>query len=103
MIPLTHKAKIVKSTGIDSWGEPIAGEEVEVSCRISAKTEMVRNQNGDEVVSKGYLLFKGAVTVKDGYTLKFSNENGEEVIEIPLSIQHKRDLSGEVLFTKVAI
>lgn len=93
---------ITKDAGLDAWGEMTAGAATTYSCRITEKVEIVRDVRGQEVVSKASLLFKGFVDV--GYTDTISwTVEGQTRNEKPLAISYKRDLGGNILFTKVAV
>ena len=103
MIGLYDKATIIKAAALDDWGEPISGTELTYPCRISDKTEKVSNANGEEVVGKGSILFKGFVDVKYSDKVKFSKPDGTEAVEDPVNVSYKKDLGGNILFTKVVI
>jgi hypothetical protein len=47
----TDSVTIVMSNGNDSWGEPISGTLLDVKGYIVWKTQLVRNQQGEEVQS----------------------------------------------------
>lgn len=101
MIPTNAIVTIHKSGGeLDEWGKPIEGITQEVKARINYKSEVVVNQEGKEVVGKGSLYIKDFTEI--GYTdkISFVDPSGNTVVESPISIQYKADLSGKVLITK---
>jgi len=58
---------ILRWQGDDQWNEPIAALEVDVKGYADWKTKLIRNIEGEEVVSRGsvYILYDGDLTHKD--------------------------------------
>jgi len=47
---------IVRYGGYDSWNEPLASTDIKVKGKIEYKTRLVRNLEGEEVVSSAKIL-----------------------------------------------
>lgn len=103
MIPTTVDFEIVKSAGLDVWGEPIAGETIFLKGNLRSQTKTVENSYGDEVVSEYQVLFVGFVDVNQEDEIRFTEANGEAKEFQPITVKHMRDLDGSVGFTKVAL
>ena len=54
---------IVRSGGYDSWGEPLASANILTNGKIEYKTRMVRNLEGEEVVSSAMVYLHEINTV----------------------------------------
>lgn len=103
MIPLNNTVTIVRSAGLDDWGESVPGTESTHDCRITDKSEKVVNGNGEEVVGKGTILCRGFVDVKYKDKVRITKPDGTIADESPVSITYKKDLGSKILFTKVVI
>ena len=101
MIPMNTSISIIKSAGLNAWGNPIEGETIELKGNLRSQTKVVVNNNGEEVVSSYTILFKGFVDVKHDDQVCFVEPNGEEKKIQPISIKFMRDLDGSVAFTRV--
>lgn len=100
MIPTPHTIKILKSGGIDSWGDPIDGETIELKGNLRSQSKIVRNNEGQEVVSNYTVLFKGFEDIRHEDRIQFVEPNGEVKTIRPILIKFMRDLDGSVKFTK---
>jgi len=49
---------IMKSGGVDEWGEPLPPTETSVKGRIEYKTKLIRDIAGEEVVSSAMVYFE---------------------------------------------
>lgn len=101
MIPINHTVTWTPSLGLDVWGDPKPSEPVELECNVRSETKMVKNQQGQEVVSTLQVLFIGLVSVKYADSFTFVEANGEVLEMTPLNVKFMRDLDGSVEFTKV--
>jgi hypothetical protein len=101
MIPTPHSITIIKSNGLDAWGEPIAGEAIEIQGNLRSQTKVIRNNNGEEVVSSYTILFIGFVDVKHDDKVQFVEPNGEVKEIAPINVKFMRDLDGSVAFTRI--
>jgi hypothetical protein len=101
MIPTPHSITIIKSNDLDAWGEPIAGETIELQGNLRSQTKVVRNTNGEEVVSSYTILFIGFVDIKHDDKIQFIEPNNDVKEYKPIEIKFMRDLDGSVAFTKV--
>ena len=60
---------IVKSSGHDVWKEPTASSDVAVKGKLEYKTRLVKDMEGEEVVSSATILFHKSVDVELGREL----------------------------------
>ena len=62
---------IVRDGGFDEWGEPSATTSESVKGYVEWKTHLVRDINGEEVVSSGYvtLSYDSTIDHKDKLTI----------------------------------
>ncbi len=58
---------ILRWQGDDDWNEPLAALEIDVKGYVDWKTRLIRDINGEEVVSRGsvYILYDGDLTHQD--------------------------------------
>lgn len=103
MIPTNDKVTIKRATGLDSWGEPVAGQSIEYNCRYSSKSEVVTNQEGEEITTNASFLIKGLASVDYDDVVYFVKPDGNIIEKQPEKINFLRDLSGKVKFTKVVV
>ena len=92
-----------KAGGLNEWGEPTTGEEVLYKCRFSERTKIIVNMDGEESVTSTVIYYKDLVDVTYKDKLKYMDLHGNEQIKNIEKIEHKRNLSGKIEFTKVAI
>lgn len=83
---------------IDDWGNPINKESVNLACRFDQTVKMIRNRNGEEVVSSGRFIFDGEVDIQPTTVLIYNNES-----YYPLSIEKQQGITGRVLRTVVNV
>lgn len=102
MFPLTQSLTIERNAALDAWGESVFEIGVSHPCRVVERNQLIRGMNGEEIVIKGFALLKGFVKVDYDDRLTWAAEDGETRTEKPLNISYRRDLSGNILFTKVA-
>ncbi|MFA4885447.1 MAG: hypothetical protein WC601_06705 [Desulfotomaculaceae bacterium] len=103
MIPLNQTIKIKKASSVDEWGQTIPGQAITYKCRLDQNSELVRDGDGKEVVSKAQILLKGLVKVAYTDTVEFTDEAGNIYAHPPLTISVIRDFTGKPLFTKVVV
>jgi hypothetical protein len=103
MIPLNDTLTIKRATGFDDWGKPIGEVEIVVKCRIDYSTQIVKDKNGADVVSKANILIDAFVEVQYEDTLEWTDPNGHINSESAVSIGYIKDFSSKVLFTKVVV
>jgi len=62
---------IVRDGGFDEWGEPSATTSESVKGYVEWKTHLVRDINGEEVVSSGYVMlpYDSTIDHKDKLTI----------------------------------
>jgi len=88
---LTDEITIIKSAGVDKWGEPLTPEEIETKARIDYKTRLVRNFAGEQVVSSATILLKNRELSHED---KIKFDGIEHAI---LNIAKKKDFSNQYL------
>ena len=103
IIPMKDNITIVKSAGIDGWGEPIPGETLQVKGRVSEETKVVVNQYGEEVASRYTIYFPPNVIVDYGDEITFVDSSGNQVSGKPVAIKASKDYGGKVILRKVSL
>lgn len=103
MIPTNHKIEILKAGELDIWGEPTIGETIMIDGNLRSESKIVKNNNGEEVVSNYTILFVGFVDVKLTDKIRFTEPNNQVIEMPPIQIKFMRDLDGSVAFTKVVL
>jgi hypothetical protein len=101
IVPMKDTVTIVKSGGVDGWGEPIPGETITTKGRVSEKTTMVVNQNGEEIKSRYSILLPPKVIVEYGDEVSFVSSSGATITGNPESISAVKNFGGKVIFRKV--
>lgn len=103
MIPTPHSIDLLKSGGLNIWGEPTEGVEIPLQGNIRSQSKFVRNRQGQEVVSEYTVLFIGVVDITHEDKIRFVEPNGEVKEYQPITIKFMRDLDGTAKFTKVVV
>ncbi|AIQ13632.1 hypothetical protein [Paenibacillus durus] len=104
IIPLPQTAVISPLTGYDpDYNEPTYGDDYELRCRFQEGTKLVRDRNGEEVVSVGEFLFDGLATVTINDKLTYTNELGAATTYTPIAISVKRAINGKPILTEVNV
>jgi hypothetical protein len=101
LVPMKDSITIVKSDGIDGWGEPIPGETITAKGRVTENTAVVINQNGEEVASRFSILLPASVIVGYGDEVSFIDSTGATVNGNPVAIKAIKDYVGKVILRKV--
>lgn len=102
MIPTRETITVESPAEYDDWGRPLEPTTKQYSCRVDYKTEIVKNDNGEDVVSRATILIKGFAPVKLEDTLKWVDAYGEHVTK-PISVSPLKDLGSNVILTKVVV
>lgn len=103
-IPMHQTAVISPFTGNDpDYNEPQYGADYTLACRFDEGVKLVRNRNGEEVVSVGAFLFDRLADISINDLLTFTNELGTETTYDPLTISVIRDFSGRPILTEVSV
>lgn len=101
IIPLKQRATVHKPTIVDDWGEVTAEPPSTLKCRADEKTEVVKNPQGDEVVSGVQLLFDKLPNITYDDVIEFTNEIGVAVKRKPVKIEPIRMINGKPTLTAV--
>jgi hypothetical protein len=102
MIPTKDTVTVVRAGELDDWGRPTGTSTENYSCRIDYRTQIVKDSNGQDAVSKATILIKGVALVTSDDTVSWSDQYGEHEAK-PLSVSPLKDLSNKVIFTKVVV
>jgi hypothetical protein len=102
MIPTKDEVTVERAGTLDDWGRPTGTTIETFACRVDYRTEIVKNANGEDTVSKAIILIKGVALVTSEDTVKWSDAYGEHEAQ-PISVSPLKDLSSKVLFTKVVV
>lgn len=110
LIPLKDTVNIIRvatdSSGeplIDAWGNPTYADPVSYRCRIEESTRMVRNQQGNEVVSNTRILLDKVVAVSYSDDISYTDATGQVVTLKPVKVSRIKDFSSKVIFTEVSL
>lgn len=102
LIPLNDTVTVTKADVLDDWGRPSGTTQLTFKCRVDYQNTVVKNQNGEDVVSKAIILIDGVANVSTDDTISWSDDYGDHE-EKPLSVSPLKDFSSKVLFTKVVV
>lgn len=104
VIPLKQTVIYTPPDGIDpDWNTPIPGDPVAVKCRFQEGVKLVRNAQGDEVVSVGTFYLDRLYAIDLAGNLTYTDELGRETTYTPIAISVKRDIGGKPLLTVVDV
>ncbi|MBA4542892.1 hypothetical protein H1164_08255 [Thermoactinomyces daqus] len=101
LIPLPDKITIKKATGVDSWGKPIYGEEIDYNCRIEEGSQQIVDQHGNTIMTTFKIFLEGAVDVQYVDKISFTNELNQTVERSPAKIQLIKFIDGTAVLTVV--
>lgn len=101
IIPLKQTATIHKPEVVDDWGEVTALPPFTLKCRADERTDIVKNQLGEEVVSGVQLMFDKLPDIAYDDVIEFINELGVSVKRKPVKIEPIRMPNGKPTLTQV--
>lgn len=102
LVPLKNTVTITPIT-IDSWGEKVQGEPIEVKCRIEESVTTVTNELGKEVAAKAKIYFDKDVSIGYDDVITFT-DSGNRVQNIkPINISAVRFISGKTVLLVVTV
>jgi hypothetical protein len=102
MIPVKDDITIISVGVLDDWGRPSEPTTQTVKGRVDYRNEIVKDNNGQDTLSKATILLKGVVIMSVEDTVQWSDVYGIHE-EKPISVSPIKDLSNKVIFTKVVI
>jgi hypothetical protein len=100
---MNQTVKITRPGTPDSWGQPVPGQETSYRCRLDQSSELVRGQDGKEVVARASILLDGLVSVGYADSIEFTDEAGNSYKYKPVKISVIRDFAGKPMLTKVVV
>lgn len=103
LIPLKDTVIITEAGVIDAWGNVTPGASIEYKCRINEGTRLVRDQNGQEVVSNTEIMLEGAKAVNYDNDVTWTDASGVQRTRKPIAISTIKDIASKVLFTVVSV
>lgn len=92
---LNQTAILKTTTGYNEYGEPVASEKT-IPCRFEMKRKLVRDKQGNEVVSEATMYCIEPVSPDDRVVY-----NGKEYAVI--SVLETVDLDGNIIYYEVAL
>lgn len=96
------RVTIVKNKGSDPWaGGSEAADPKEYRCRIDYSSRLVKDQNGQDVVSNVHIRLPGAVAIEYTDELVWKDLNGTEQKSNPIHYKVARDLEYRARMTVV--
>lgn len=101
-IPLKDQVTHTTAGGHDEWGYPQPGTSTVKRCRIDEGTELIRNQQGEEVVSNTHIILDRAQAVSYDDQFTWTDAGGVTRTASPIRIRYIKDLT-KVLFTVVDV
>jgi len=93
---LIHKPEIV-----DDWGGVTPQEPIMLKCRADEKTDVVKNPQGEEVVSGVQLMFDKLPAITYDDVIEYINELDVAVKRKPVKIEPIRMINGKASLTAV--
>ena len=106
LIPLKQTVLVMRSGGLDDWGNPLPGETITYKARVDEGSTVVQQRNGstirnEEAKAVARLIFDKLAPIGYSDTLSFTNELGETIEKKPKEINVKRLVSGKPILTEV--
>lgn len=103
-VPLKQTVIHEKLIGTDNdYGDPIYAAPLTLKCRFQEGGKLVRNQQGDEVVSVGTFFFDRIVDIGFGDKLTYTNELDAVTSYEPIAISVKRWINGKPVLMEVDV
>lgn len=93
---LTQKAILKAKVDKDEFNQPVYAAPIEISCRIDFKRKMVRNPQGQEVLSESTLLTTTAINPDD--LIIYGTFQMIVITSHPLN-----ELDGSIMFYEVSL
>jgi len=87
----------------DDWNEPIYGDPVTLKCRIDEKQRVVKDRNGNEVVSSVTFYFDKFTDIKFESEIAWTMLNGTKRTANPIAIATHKHVSNKPLITVVNV
>lgn len=106
MLPMNDKAKIIRFSGEpNAFGEYDTQSEKEYRCRISynSKRDTVKVAGGYDITYTAVILFNGLLQASYEDFFTFADVLQKETTKKAEIISFNRDLSGNILYTKVVV
>lgn len=72
---MQNRCTLVQNTGRNLFGTPTGATETEISCRVEFGTRLVRNLDGQQVVSSVRLFIHDLHNLKHTDTIRLTEEN----------------------------
>jgi hypothetical protein len=88
-------------TSRDAWGAPTFGSLNTANARVEPKRKLVRNSNGDEVLSSHVVYTAAAIVVSDQVWFPGENTSDANKARRPLAIDEYVDGDGLSVYRKV--
>lgn len=103
-IPLKQTVTITRKGETGEWGIPKEPTEpFDLKCRVDEQTKLVKNQLGNEVISRMNITFDKLADIRYDDKVAFTNELGDKIEGSPLSIEPIRFVNGKPVMTIVYI
>lgn len=103
IIALNQQVIVTKPGTSDGWGGTVPGVSITHKVRVSERTEIVKNQVGEEAVSSMTIIFNKLPDVRYDDVITYTNELGDTIERSPLAIEPKRMLNGKPIITEVYV
>ncbi|MFD2382877.1 hypothetical protein ACFSWD_17595 [Paenibacillus xanthanilyticus] len=94
---------VTKAGGGDPWDGGSGGAPVTYKCRIDEGARLVRNQNGEEVVSSTQIRFDKLVAVAYDDEITFTDYAGKTHTKRPISVRIVKNIASKPLLTEVYV
>ncbi|QIG62525.1 hypothetical protein [Sporosarcina phage Lietuvens] len=101
IIPLKQRAIIHKPGEENEWGEVAGLPPITLKCRADERTDIVKNNLGQEVVSGVQLMFDKLPDIAYDDVIEYTNELGVTVKRKPVKIEPIRMVNGKTTLTQV--
>ena len=100
IIPLKQKITVERAVQ-DDWGNETLGDPVIFKARVDESTALVRNRQGEEVVSSAQILLDKLADVQYDDYVSYTDELGRTMREKPIRIAPIRMPNGKATLTEV--
>lgn len=107
MICFPHRVIVIRkdpeSANLDPYGNRPTIAEVTIRCKIEESSKLVKNQQGEEVVSTTQFLFPGRIGIAYYDEVKWTDAAGTELQRSPIAVELFRDGIGAPMLLMVSV
>ena len=101
IVQLTDEITVLQTQEFDKWGLPTLATETILPAKVSMRLHNDRGHD-DTLVPDGNILLEGQIILKSTDRIRTVLTDGKTYELKPDTIKHIKDLTGNVIYTKVS-